>query len=146
MNAEPERDKPRLSDNDREMCEYFAESGAYYFGFEPTGQKGIDLILGAVCAAGKGHHHTESWGDEDMCSCDAGSYIDLIQAAAAEASERQKELVEALEDANSLCRSAHEVAKRKGGDTHWIPFRDRLMESLERQHRALHPEQYGEES
>lgn len=113
MSTESEREKPRLSDKDREMCEHFAKSSAYYFGFEPTGQKGIDLILGAVCAAGKGHHHTESWGDEDMCSPDAGSYIDLIQAAAAEAAALNKQLAEALRYLRAFptAPKAHECAE-----------------------------------
>lgn len=34
---------------------------AYYYGFVPTGDKDIDLILCAVASAGKAYHHTEEW-------------------------------------------------------------------------------------
>jgi hypothetical protein len=47
---------------------------AYYYGFEPTGIKIIDLILSAVACAGKSFHHTESWGDD--CS---EPYHDLLR-------------------------------------------------------------------
>lgn len=53
---------------------------AYYYGFELTGVREVDEILSAVACAGKGYHHTESWGDEE----DGGgpSYAELIQEAA----------------------------------------------------------------
>lgn len=37
---------------------------AYYYGFNETGVREIDLILAAVAAAGKAYHHTESWNEE----------------------------------------------------------------------------------
>ena len=36
---------------------------SYYFDFRPTGVPEIDLILGAVCHAGKMYHGTEGWTD-----------------------------------------------------------------------------------
>lgn len=73
----------RLSDEDRDRCKSRFERGAYYYSFEGTGVEAIDLILGAVSAAGKAFHHTESW--TDKAAFDAGSCVDLIEAAAAEA-------------------------------------------------------------
>jgi hypothetical protein len=50
-----------------------------------------------------------------------------------------RKLAAALVDANDLCRSASEIAKRKGKATRWPAFRDCLSESLERQHRVMYP-------
>lgn len=47
---------------------------------------------------------------------------------------------EALEDANSLCRSAHSIAERKGLQTNWDAFLKQLSRSLELQHKTI----YGE--
>jgi hypothetical protein len=52
---------------------------SYYFGFDPTGVPEIDLILGAVCHAGKMYHYTERWSDGDEGE---PSEIDNIQRAA----------------------------------------------------------------
>ena len=59
---------------------------AYYFSFAPTGVEAIDRILSAVAEAGKGYHHTESWGDdgvEDMGEFRGGSYVEWIPQNAA---------------------------------------------------------------
>lgn len=56
-----------------------------------------------------------------------------------------RRLVKLLDEANGLLRSAHEVAKRDGADTHWQPFRDRLMEALQRQHRVMYPSNNADE-
>lgn len=61
--------------------EYYS---AYYYGFESTGNSGIDAILKAVAAAGEGHHHTENWADTNG---DNPSYVDNIQSAANEAAK-----------------------------------------------------------
>ncbi len=37
---------------------------AYYYSFEPTGCREIDIILSAVASAGKGFHNTADWQDE----------------------------------------------------------------------------------
>lgn len=104
-------DKDRLSDSDREYCVRRLELGAYYYGFEPTGNASVDFILGAVSAAGKAFHHTSDWNDKDDGSgslfsvdpFDAGSCVDLIQAAANEAANLipapDAELVERLRKA-----------------------------------------------
>ena len=63
---------------------------AYYFGFAETGVEAIDRILSAVAQAGKGYHHTESWGDEgleDMGEFHGGSYVAWIQNAANDAAK-----------------------------------------------------------
>ena len=36
---------------------------AYYFGFEPTGDTGLDSVLMAVAFAGKMSHSTEEWSE-----------------------------------------------------------------------------------
>ena len=64
---------------------------AYYFSFSETGVDAIDRILSAVAQAGKGYHHTELWGDEDledMGEFHGGSYVAWIQNAANDAAKR----------------------------------------------------------
>lgn len=41
---------------------------AYYYGFDKTGVREIDLILSAVACAGKAHHHTEGWNNKAVVS------------------------------------------------------------------------------
>jgi len=54
---------------------------AYYFGFDLTGVGAVDRTLSAVCAAGKGYHHTERWSDTDP-KWQPKSHVELIQEAA----------------------------------------------------------------
>lgn len=42
-----------------------ARMDAYYYGFNRTGFGPVDAVLSAVAVAGKGSHHTQSWGDDD---------------------------------------------------------------------------------
>lgn len=57
-----------------------------------------------------------------------------------EAEEAERAAVrQALESANSLCRSAMSIAERDGRDTNWESFRARLKESLELQHKVMYP-------
>lgn len=66
---------------------------AYYYGFEPTGVREIDVILSAVANAGKGYHHTRGWTDEDMGDQPpfrGKSYVDWIQNAANDAAAAWK--------------------------------------------------------
>jgi hypothetical protein len=71
---------------------------AYYFDFEPTGIGPVDAILSAVAVAGKGSHHTQSWGEEsDAYLVRPGlvpgeSAVDLIQKNA----ERSAEIIRLL--------------------------------------------------
>lgn len=66
---------------------------AYYYGFDPTGDEDIDLILCAVATAGKAYHETYCWQDE----IEEGKYPDVegltpvqwIQNAANRAAERR---------------------------------------------------------
>ena len=69
---------------------------AYYFAFDATGQPSIDAILSAVAHAGKGYHHTESWADEGPGWGGGLSYVDVIQAAAADAARERAALLDAL--------------------------------------------------
>ncbi|WP_181421648.1 hypothetical protein [Curtobacterium sp. MCBD17_030] len=72
-----------------------ARMEAYYYDFEHTGVGFIDAILSAVAIAGKGSHHTQSWGDENEDGYyrerpglpDADSAVDLIQKAAQQAAD-----------------------------------------------------------
>ncbi|WP_176491732.1 hypothetical protein [Curtobacterium sp. 'Ferrero'] len=74
-----------------------ARMDAYYYGFERTGVGFIDAILSAVAIAGKGAHHTESWGDPWEGTeyyfrgrpglPDADNAVDLIQKAAQQAAD-----------------------------------------------------------
>lgn len=45
--------------------------------------------------------------------------------------------VEALKDANALCRAAFSVAEREGLSTNWGAFKDNLKISLDEQHKTL---------
>ncbi|GJF06578.1 hypothetical protein [Pseudonocardia sp. D17] len=47
---------------------------AYYYGFDGTGSRPVDLVLSAVATAGKGSHHTEDWGEY--------GHVEQIQEAA----------------------------------------------------------------
>lgn len=75
-----------------------ARMDAYYYGFERTGVGFIDAILSAVAIAGKGAHHTESWGSEPWEGTpnyfhghpglpDGENAVDLIQKAAQQAAD-----------------------------------------------------------
>lgn len=70
-------------------------------------------------------HRTESCAD------------DLEQALSTLQSSETAKLMEALKDANSLCRSAYSIAEREGLQTNWDAFRKQLLKSLERQKQAL---------
>jgi hypothetical protein len=50
-----------------------------------------------------------------------------------------EQLEEALKDANAMCRSSYQVARRNGKRTSWPIFRRNLEASLERQHKVMHP-------
>jgi hypothetical protein len=83
-------DRITLTDEMRQMIESRGDRrmDSYYFGFDPTGDERIDLVLAAVALAGKGYHSTECWTDEIWDR--PYSYIDLIQAAANAAAERSE--------------------------------------------------------
>lgn len=51
---------------------------AYYYSFDPTGERVIDVVLSAVAWAGKAHHHTQYWTDTDL----GESQVQQIQGAA----------------------------------------------------------------
>lgn len=64
---------------------------SFYFSFEPTGDRDIDLILSAVANAGKYFHSTERWGTEAPYKSDddlrGRTPLDWIQNAANEAAQ-----------------------------------------------------------
>lgn len=81
-----------------------ARMDAYYYGFDRTGVDEIDAVLSAVAIAGKGSHHTESWGDASSYGYykdreglpDADSGAELIEATAKQSAQR----LTALKDDN----------------------------------------------
>ena len=68
---------------------------AYYYSFTPTGVALIDSILSAVAVAGKGSHHTNTWGETDdyygyydrLGFTDVSCAKDLIQRTADRAAD-----------------------------------------------------------
>ena len=68
---------------------------AYWYEFEPTGVKEIDLILCAIATAGKANHHTASWVDDSYKKypdVEGGTPEEWIQNAANNAAESIREL------------------------------------------------------
>lgn len=58
---------------------------AYYYDFEPTGEKSVDAILSAVAWAGKGAHSTADWTEDwyGYGPCEEGqSVVEVIQESA----------------------------------------------------------------
>jgi hypothetical protein len=71
---------------------------AYYYGFEPTECRDVDLILSAVACAGKGFHNTSEWNEEisEYYPFKGTSYVTHIQNAAIDAAAKIKELEQKL--------------------------------------------------
>jgi hypothetical protein len=88
---------------------------AYYYGFDKTDSREIDLILSAVASAGKGYHHTDSWNNDTFedgvsyCGNFKGkNYIEWIQNAANEAAKK----IQSLEAEIKLLKAqAHFIEK-----------------------------------
>lgn len=51
----------------------------------------------------------------------------------------EKEYLDALREANSLLRSAYQIASREGAKTNWELFRKALMKELMKEHKILYP-------
>ena len=81
---------------------------AYYFGFDATGQPTIDAILSAVAHAGKAYHHTDTWADEGPGWGGGLSYVELIQAAAADAARERAALLDDLDRAEAEVKRLRE--------------------------------------
>lgn len=81
---------------------------AYYYGFDPTGVRAVDVILSAVACAGKGYHHTDGWTESHMefGPFRGNSYVEFIQNAAKDAAEllrqRDAEIAALREDKERL--------------------------------------------
>ena len=88
---------------------------AYYFAFDATGQPSIDAILSAVAHAGKGYHHTESWADEGPGWGGGLSYVDVIQAAAADAARERAALLDDLDRAEAEVKRLREDSEPAQG-------------------------------
>ena len=63
-------------------------------------------------------------------------YLELSQVATAQTA-KEIALLAALTDANDKLRSAYEIAKRDGKDTHWKAFRKQVEASLNAHHHLL---------
>ena len=87
--------------------------------------------------------------DTDLVILDtARTEADMVEAAHALQGESAcrkalvneiKRLSAALTEANEVCRSAHEIAKRDGADTNWETFRMCLKVALATQQAIMHP-------
>ncbi len=68
---------------------------AYYYAFDPTGVRHIDVVLSAVACAGKAYHHTEDW--RDNCSpyphLTGANPVEWIQNAATDAAASHAEAI-----------------------------------------------------
>jgi hypothetical protein len=99
-----------------------ARMDAYYYGFERTGVGCIDAILSAVAIAGKGSHHTESWGaDSDFDYFknrpglpDAANAVELIQEAATQASGRVAALLAMVREQRAAIERIEALANWAG--------------------------------
>lgn len=86
---------------------------AYYYSFEPTGVREIDLILCAVAWAGKAYHHTDSWQEDtgEYPNCVGKTPIEWIQNAAIGAARElaaAKETIEGLrKEKDQLWRNSY---------------------------------------
>ena len=76
---------------------------AYYYSFDPTGQREIDLILHAIARAGKAFHHTDQWTEDGMTGvydhCEGDTCQQWVQNAANKAAAHVAALREAAEGA-----------------------------------------------
>lgn len=86
---------------------------AYYYSFTPTGNIEIDQILSSVAIAGKAHHNTAAWADEDS-NYGNGSLVDLIQNRANEAAKQIDALKSELEATKEKLRLAVESLEEFG--------------------------------
>lgn len=65
-------------------------------------------------------------------------FLELSRFATA-TTARELALLDALKNANSICRSMHSIAERRGKETAWDTFGPMLDKALTEQHAILHP-------
>ena len=70
------------------LMEYTMSFNAYYYSFEPTGNKEVDSILEAVARAGKAFHNTDEWSEKHDWHNSGVSMEELIQNTANEAARK----------------------------------------------------------
>jgi hypothetical protein len=75
---------------------------AYYYGFDETGVREVDLILSSVASAGKSYHHTRDWTEPGWN--DGPSCVEEIQQAADAAAAEVRRLCAAVDDVLALHR------------------------------------------
>lgn len=94
--------------------------GAYYYGFDATGIREIDVILSAIASAGKAYHHTDSWTEKCNRYHDAfrgETPVDWMQNAAADAATEITRLRSALTAAETALESAANALEEVGERT-----------------------------
>lgn len=69
-------------------------------------------------------------------------FLELSQFTGA-TTAKELRLAKALDSANSLCRSASDIAKRRGKQTNWEAFEKKLDASLLVQHMAMYPDHHA---
>jgi len=91
------------------------------------------------------------WKDEILVAAGAQENDDVAKWITADKSERDTLRAElasvraALKLANDSCRSAYQVAARRGIETNWDALQFSLQASLREQHKVMFPEQYTED-
>jgi hypothetical protein len=75
-------------------------TNAYYYGFDETGVREVDLILSSVASAGKSYHHTRDWTEPGWN--DGPSCVEEIQQAADAAAAEVRRLRAAVDAALAL--------------------------------------------
>ena len=112
-------DTPAIPGQNLQSLPDDARMDAYYYGFDRTGVGLVDAILSAVATAGKGSHHTESWGDDSGDYYrgrpglpDADSAVDLIQRTANRSADQIRAAMGALpgQDPGGPYPTAEQVA------------------------------------
>lgn len=97
---------------------------AYYYGFDPTGVRAVDLVLASVARAGKAYHHTESWTDAEILGESCAESIQKAANAAAVFIAAQRASIAALEADVRLARGAmiaQDERERTAGEKCGVP-------------------------
>lgn len=75
----------------------------------------------------------------------ANEAASMLTTMKQQAEAERDEAMRVLKLANDSCRSAYQIAARKGSETEWETWQFALQKSLNEQHRFMFPEQYSED-